>query len=115
MIPGTAIATENKNGFTYSLTSFGKAFVDFATESEAPVVDVGCAYGIATLPALLAGAGRAALRLGSLERAAALLSEATSRGSDDWRAWNALGIVRDRQRQWRSLGGAIRRRGRIGG
>ena len=51
-------------------------------------------------PALLAGAGRAALRLGSLERAAALLSEATSRGSDDWRAWNALGVVRDRQRQW---------------
>lgn len=56
MISRTAIATENKNGFTYSLTSFGKAFVDFAAESNEPVVDVGCAYGIATLPALLAGA-----------------------------------------------------------
>jgi chorismate-pyruvate lyase/predicted SAM-dependent methyltransferase len=56
MISKTAIATENKNGFTYSLTSFGNAFVDFAAESNAPVVDVGCAYGIATLPALLTGA-----------------------------------------------------------
>ncbi|HET9429140.1 MAG TPA: tetratricopeptide repeat protein [Allosphingosinicella sp.] len=51
-------------------------------------------------PELLAGAGRAALRLGSLDRAAALLAEAAALGSVDWRAWNALGIIRDRQRQW---------------
>jgi chorismate-pyruvate lyase/SAM-dependent methyltransferase len=56
MISRKAIATKNKNGFTYSLTSFGQAFVDFAAGSDAPVVDVGCAYGIATLPALLNGA-----------------------------------------------------------
>lgn len=56
MILQTAIATENKKGFTYSLTSFGKAFVDYASRSAAPVVDIGCAYGIATLPALLTGA-----------------------------------------------------------
>ena len=51
-------------------------------------------------PEILAGAGRAALRLGSLDRAAALLAQATELGSTDWHAWNSLGIIRDRQRQW---------------
>jgi len=50
--------------------------------------------------AFLAGAGRAAMRLGAVDRAAALLSEATTLGVQDWRAWNALGVLRDRQRQW---------------
>jgi chorismate-pyruvate lyase/SAM-dependent methyltransferase len=51
-----AVSTKNKKGFTYPLTSFGKAFVNFAARSSHPVMDIGAAYGIATLPALLHGA-----------------------------------------------------------
>lgn len=51
-----AISTKNKKGFTYQLTSFGKAFINFASKSTKPVMDIGAAYGVATLPALLAGA-----------------------------------------------------------
>lgn len=49
-------STKNKKGFTYELTSFGKAFINFASKSARPVMDVGAAYGVATLPALLTGA-----------------------------------------------------------
>lgn len=54
----TAIAksTQNKKGFTYQLTSFGKAFINAAAKSPYPVMDIGSAYGVATLPALLHGA-----------------------------------------------------------
>ena len=51
-----AISTKNQKGFTYELTSFGKAFINFASKSSKPVMDIGAAYGVATLPALLAGA-----------------------------------------------------------
>jgi chorismate-pyruvate lyase len=54
----TAIATStiNKKGFTYQLTSFGQAFINLAARSAFPVMDIGAAYGVATLPALLHGA-----------------------------------------------------------
>src|SRR5688572_28965717 len=54
----TAIATStiNKKGFTYQLTSFGKAFINYVSRSAHPVMDIGAAYGVATLPALLHGA-----------------------------------------------------------
>lgn len=52
----TAISTHNKKGFTYSLSSFGKAFINAAAKSSHPVMDIGAAYGVATLPALLTGA-----------------------------------------------------------
>jgi chorismate-pyruvate lyase len=52
----TAISTKNKKGFTYELTSFGKAFINFASKATKPVMDIGAAYGVATIPALEAGA-----------------------------------------------------------
>jgi chorismate-pyruvate lyase len=51
-----AKSTKNKKGFTYQLTSFGKAFVNYASRSAYPVMDIGAAFGVATLPALLHGA-----------------------------------------------------------
>lgn len=51
-----AISTKNKKGFTYTLTSFGKAFIHACSKATRPVVDIGAAYGIATIPALQAGA-----------------------------------------------------------
>ncbi len=51
-----ALETRNKKGFTYSLTSFGKAFINAAAKASKPVMDIGAAYGVATLPALLTGA-----------------------------------------------------------
>lgn len=63
----TAIAksTVNKKGFTYQLTSFGKAFVNFASTASHPVMDIGAAYGVASLPALLHGARVIAVDLDS--------------------------------------------------
>jgi chorismate-pyruvate lyase len=52
----TAISTKNKKGFTYGLTSFGKAFINFSSKTTKPVMDIGAAYGVATIPALQAGA-----------------------------------------------------------
>jgi chorismate-pyruvate lyase/SAM-dependent methyltransferase len=49
------VSTLNRKGFTYSLTSFGNAFIDYASKAQKPVVDIGAAYGVATLPALLRG------------------------------------------------------------
>jgi chorismate-pyruvate lyase/SAM-dependent methyltransferase len=51
----TVVSTLNKKGFTYSLTSFGKAFIEYASTADKPGVDVGAAYGVATLPVLLRG------------------------------------------------------------
>jgi chorismate-pyruvate lyase len=51
-----AQSTTNKKGFTYEFTSFGKAFINFASKSSKPVMDIGAAYGVATLPAVLRGA-----------------------------------------------------------
>ncbi len=53
---GSAISTQNKRGFTYELTSFGKAFIDASAKATKPVMDIGAAYGVATIPALEAGA-----------------------------------------------------------
>jgi chorismate-pyruvate lyase len=52
----TAVSTKNKKGFTYQLTSFGKAFVQYASQASKPVMDIGAAFGVATLPAIEAGA-----------------------------------------------------------
>ena len=51
-----AVETKNQKGFTYHLTSFGKAFINAAAKASKPVMDIGAAYGVATLPALLTGA-----------------------------------------------------------
>ncbi|MEJ7646129.1 MAG: chorismate lyase [Chryseolinea sp.] len=57
LIPSNvAVETQNKKGFTYTLSSFGKAFVNAAAKSSKPVMDIGAAYGVATLPALATGA-----------------------------------------------------------
>ncbi len=48
--------TENKKGFTYNLTSYGKYFVEYAGNQLLPVMDIGAAFGVATIPALTNGA-----------------------------------------------------------
>lgn len=52
----TVKSTQNRKGFTYSLTRYGKSFVQFAAETAYPVMDIGAAFGVATLPALEKGA-----------------------------------------------------------
>ena len=47
-----------------------------------------------------AGAGRAALHLGRDDEAFDYLRRATASPDADWRAWNAIGILHDRRRQW---------------
>jgi chorismate-pyruvate lyase/SAM-dependent methyltransferase len=51
-----ALETKNQKGFTYTLTSFGKAFINAAAKAAKPVMDIGAAFGVASLPALLTGA-----------------------------------------------------------
>jgi SAM-dependent methyltransferase len=51
------VKTLNNMGFmTVALDEFSKEFVQFAVESKDPVLDIGCAYGNAVLPALQGGA-----------------------------------------------------------
>ena len=47
-----AHATKNQRGFTYQLTHCGQAFIEEAATARYPVVDIGAAFGVATLPAL---------------------------------------------------------------
>ena len=49
---------------------------------------------------LLERAGIAALRLGLLSEATALLDRATSQPNADWRAWNGRGVAADKQGRW---------------
>lgn len=55
------------------------------------------------------GAGLAALRLGSLNGAQKLLNEAIAICPDRWRPWNALGVVADRNGDWKSSSTAYTR------
>lgn len=50
--------------------------------------------------ALLERTGLAALQSGNVERASALLSQATASGSATWRAWNAMGVIADQRSDW---------------
>lgn len=51
------VPTLNNRGFMAdTLDEISQDFVLYAAESESPVLDIGCAYGVATLPALSAGA-----------------------------------------------------------
>jgi SAM-dependent methyltransferase len=48
--------TMNQTGFMFKvLDEFADDFIQCAGQSEAPVLDLGCAYGVATIPALEAG------------------------------------------------------------
>jgi Flp pilus assembly protein TadD len=47
-----------------------------------------------------AGAGRSALHLGRDDEAFDSLRRATASSEADWQAWNAIGILHDRRRQW---------------
>ena len=49
---------------------------------------------------LLERGGIAALRLGQLDEATSLLDRATIQPGAGWRAWNARGVVADRQARW---------------
>lgn len=45
-------------------------------------------------------AGIAALRIGDFEKAVPLIERATSAPRPSWRAWNARGVIADRQADW---------------
>ncbi|QDP19464.1 tetratricopeptide repeat protein [Sphingomonas xanthus] len=49
---------------------------------------------------LLERAGMAAIKLGRLAEATALLDRATRQADAGWRAWNARGVAADRQGRW---------------
>lgn len=48
--------TQNKKGFTYKLSFIGEQFVTFSSFPHKKVMDVGAAFGVATLPILEKGA-----------------------------------------------------------
>lgn len=56
MITEHAITTQNKKGFTYPLTPYGLDFVAYSAQAQYPVLDIGAAFGIASIAALEAGA-----------------------------------------------------------
>ena len=49
--------TLNKMGYMLVKPDvINQAFIDFSSPEKAPVLDIGCAYGVSTIPALLKGA-----------------------------------------------------------
>jgi SAM-dependent methyltransferase len=51
------VPTLNGTGFMFELRDgYAEEFIHFAGETGGPVLDLGCAYGVATIPALEAGA-----------------------------------------------------------
>lgn len=49
--------TLNGTGFMFEvLDEFADDFIQYAGRCEAPVLEVGCAFGVASMPALAAGA-----------------------------------------------------------
>jgi Flp pilus assembly protein TadD len=59
-------------------------------------------------------AGIAAVHLRKLDRASALLNAATAVPGAPWRAWNALGVVADLQRDWGAADAAYTRAHELG-
>lgn len=51
------VPTMNDKGFMFEvIDEYAEAFIEFAGASPDPAVEIGCAYGVATIPALKAGA-----------------------------------------------------------
>ena len=49
------VQTANDTGFMFTeLSKVNRDFIEFAAVCTEPIVDIGCAYGVATLPALAA-------------------------------------------------------------
>lgn len=55
-IPGLIPTLNNTGWMTEGLDRVSQAFVDYAATTEHECLDIGCAYGVATLPALAGGA-----------------------------------------------------------
>lgn len=51
-------ATENGCGYMHPLTETSEQFVEYSSRIHNPVVDLGCAYGVATIAAAKAGASQ---------------------------------------------------------
>lgn len=62
---------------------------------------------------LVEKAGIAALHVGQLAKAVALLDKATSLPGATWRAWNARGVAADYARDWARADGSYRRAGEL--
>ena len=70
--------TQNQRGFTYQLTHIAQAFIAYAAQASLPVVDIGAAYGVATIPLLEKGASVIAVDLSQdhLDQLSANVAEA---------------------------------------
>jgi SAM-dependent methyltransferase len=55
-VPGLVPTLNNTGWMTSGLDAVSTAFVAYAGQCDAKVLDIGCAYGVATLPALAGGA-----------------------------------------------------------
>lgn len=56
-VPGKLIPTLNKMGYAFdNLTSYGDKFLEFCEITDGPVLDIGAAFGTATIRALEKGA-----------------------------------------------------------
>jgi SAM-dependent methyltransferase len=55
-VPGLIPTLNNTGWMTETLDDYSRAFTEFAPTVQAECLDIGCAYGVATLPALANGA-----------------------------------------------------------
>jgi SAM-dependent methyltransferase len=47
--------TKNLHGHMHQLSYIGQKFIDFAANASLPVLDIGCAYGVSSIPCLRQG------------------------------------------------------------
>ena len=48
-------STKNTHGYMHQLSPIGQQFIEFSANTHLPVLDVGCAFGVTTIPCLLQG------------------------------------------------------------
>lgn len=56
-------ATKNNMGYMHTLSAYSVEFIQFASCFSLPALDIGCAYGVATIPALELGVDMYAIDL----------------------------------------------------
>ncbi len=48
-------STKNTYGYMHQLSPIGQKFIEFSVDAHLPVLDVGCAFGVTSIPCLLQG------------------------------------------------------------
>lgn len=97
---GFAAALKERPADLRSRAGLAESYLAMGRGDAATAVYAGWPSGEAEAPQVTQGRGLAALLAGDTAAAEALLSRAVNADPSLWRAWNALGLLHDRSRDW---------------